>query len=101
MTSLTATDNSLKLFTAQDALDVISSGLPGCIFSPENLDPEFFHLQNGLAGEIFQKFTNYRFPVAFVIPVEHNYGSRTTELIRDHKIHPYIRFFESSEEATE
>jgi hypothetical protein len=29
-------------------------------------DPQFFQLRTGLAGEILQKFTNYRFVVAIV-----------------------------------
>jgi len=99
MYSLSAKDNRLNLYSEQDALDVIASGLPACIFVPDDMHPEFFDLSNGIAGQVFQKFTNYNFQVAIVIPLSHGYGERIAELIRDHRSHPFVRFFESAEEA--
>lgn len=99
MTSLLASDNNLNLHNETDALDVLSSGLAGCIFTPQDVHPEFFDLQNGIAGEIFQKFVNYNFPVAFIVSADHQFGDRVTELIRDHSRHPSIRFFETVEAA--
>ena len=100
MISLLAKENGLVLLSTNDALDVLSSGLPGCIFTPGDVHPEFFDLQNGIAGDIFQKFINYGFRVAFVTPPEHGYGERITELMRDHRNHPCVRFFTSIEDAT-
>lgn len=97
--SLMAKDHGLTLGTASDALDVIGSGLPGCIFTQADLAPDFFDLRNGLAGEIFQKFVNYQFPVAFILSNDHGLGNRVTELIRDHRRHSTIRFFGTAEEA--
>ena len=99
MTSLLACDNGLFLGSEQDALDALSSGLPGCIFTPNELSTDFFELNNGIAGSVFQKFVNYRFPVVIVIPTDHAYGERVSELVRDHQTHPYIRFHHSIEDA--
>ena len=93
MISLLAADHKLRLFTDQDALSVIFSGLDGCIFTPEDLHPDFFELANQLAGNVFQKFVNYRYSVAIVIEDITAYGTRVEELIQDHTSHPYIRFF--------
>lgn len=97
--SLMAQDHGLKLQSASDALTAIGSGLPGCIFTPADVGNDFFDLRNGLAGEVFQKFVNYNFQAAFVLPEDHGYGDRVTELIRDHRRHSVVRFFRSVEEA--
>ena len=86
LNALLAGENGVTLHSTDDALDVMSSGLPGCIFTPEDLHPDFFDLKNGIAGDIFQKFINYNYRVAFVIPADHGYGERVTELMRDQRI---------------
>lgn len=96
---LLARDNGLKLLSADDAIDVISSGLPGCVFATSDLSPEFFDLSNGIVGAVFQKFINYGFRVAFVLPHDHGLGDRITELAREHARHPCVRFVTSQEEA--
>lgn len=49
--------------TAQDALDLIGAAFAGATtvaIPTARLDPRFFDLTTGLAGEILQKFVNYR-----------------------------------------
>ena len=99
MTSLLASANNLTLHSESDALDAMSSGLTGCIFTIEDLHPDFFDLQNGIAGAVFQKFVNYNFRVAFIVPDNHDLGDRVTELVRDHRNHPCVRFFSTVESA--
>jgi N-acetylglutamate synthase-like GNAT family acetyltransferase len=99
MKSLLASDNGLTLQSESDALDVLSSGLPACIFYPEDLHPDFFDLSNQIAGTVLQKFVNYNYRVAIVLDDDHGYGERVTELIRDHKSHPFVQFFASADEA--
>ncbi len=101
MTSLLARDHGLSLHSENDALDILSSGMSGCVFFPEDLHPEFFDLSNQLAGNTFQKFINYGFRIAIVLPVEHGFGDRIDELIHDHRSHPCVRFFTSEREALE
>lgn len=55
--------------TAQDALDLIGACFSGAelVAVPvERLDPEFFSLGTRVAGEIMQKFVNYRLRLAVV-----------------------------------
>ncbi len=99
MGSLRASDHGFHLATVDDALDVLASGLPGCVFEVSDLSAEFFTLANGLAGDCFQKFVNYHFAVGFVLGDAHGFGERINELMRDHRAHPYIRFFSTSADA--
>ena len=54
----------------QDALDVMANasceGARGVIINEKNLRPEFFELKTGMAGEILQKFSNYRMKLAII-----------------------------------
>ena len=89
----------LRLDQPSDALDAMSSGLPGCIFTEADLHAEFFSLSNGLAGEIFQKFSTYQFRAAFVIEDFDRLSPRVAELAYDHRKHPCVRLFEHTTEA--
>ena len=55
---------------AQDALDIMANagyqGARSIILYEKNLRPEFFELQTGMAGEILQKFSNYRVKIAII-----------------------------------
>lgn len=56
--------------SAEDALglmgDLYYQGFDKVILYQENLSVEFFDLKNGMAGEILQKFSNYRMQLAIV-----------------------------------
>lgn len=97
--SLLACDHGIRLAGEQDALDAMSSGLPGCIFKMADVCDEYFDLANGIAGATFQKFVNYGYRVAFVIPEPEGMSIRVQELMRDHRRHPNIRFFENVSDA--
>lgn len=53
-----------NLQTAEDGLDLVGNayyqGFEGVILKRHHLTPAFFDLKTGLAGEILQKFSNYR-----------------------------------------
>ena len=85
--------------STDDAMAIIYSGTLGRVVHLHELPRHFFELENRLAGDVFQKFTNYRYPLAIVIPPNHSLGQRATELMLDHKHHPYIRFFHTAPEA--
>ena len=64
-------DKSEKIATAQDALDLMASAqynhdCAGLIVFKESLGDSFFDLKTGVAGEILQKFSNYRMKLAIV-----------------------------------
>lgn len=54
----------------EDALqllgDLYYQGFDGLILSERIIIPEFFELRNGMAGEILQKFSNYRMRLAII-----------------------------------
>ena len=57
-----------KWLTVSDALDCMAAatydGCVGVIVPKECLTEDFFDLRTGLAGEILQKFTNYKMKIA-------------------------------------
>jgi hypothetical protein len=60
----------LVLRTVQDGIDLVGNlayqGFDGVILHAHHVTPAFFDLQTGLAGEILQKFSNYRMRLAVV-----------------------------------
>ena len=54
----------------QDVLDYVGNayyqGAEGVILHEENLGPDFFRLETGLAGELLQKFAQYGVKLAIV-----------------------------------
>lgn len=99
MNSRLARDHGLRLDSVDDAMDVIASRVDRCIFTTGDVSADFYDLRTRIAGETFQKFINYNCRVAFVLPPEHEFGPRITELAREHACHPVIRFFETTDAA--
>jgi len=56
--------------TVEDGLDLLGNlyyqGFDKIIIHEKNITPEFFNLKTGIAGEILQKFSNYRVSLAIV-----------------------------------
>jgi len=98
-TSRLAKDHNLRIDTINDAMDIITSGVRRCVFTSSDVSDDFFDLRTRLAGEVFQKLINYNCQVAIVLPEDHPYGDRVTELAREHAAHPVIRFFPTVEKA--
>lgn len=55
---------------AEEGLDLLGNlyyqGFYKIIIHQHHITPAFFDLKNGMAGEILQKFSNYRMPLAIV-----------------------------------
>ena len=71
----------------------------GLVIDEKNLAPEFFDLKSGLAGQVLQKFVNYRTKLAVIIRDPSVYGGRFGELMHEHRIHPTVRFFSGDQSA--
>lgn len=84
-----------SLRSAADIPDLIGAayGQDAVLLTAADLAPEFLDLKTGLLGELFQKVTNYRLPLALVLPDAAAYGPRFSELVLEHRSHPLIRFF--------
>ena len=64
------TADEILIRTTQDALDLmvncVYNGADRIILHEKNIAPEFFDLKTRLAGDILQKFSNYRARLAIV-----------------------------------
>jgi hypothetical protein len=96
-----ASDSGIYIRSFADISEAIGVciGTEGLVLTGFDLAPEFFDLRSGLAGELFQKFINYKIPVALVLPYPEAYGERFGELAYEHKTHNMIRFVRSKDEA--
>jgi hypothetical protein len=77
--------------------DSVEAG--GLVLDEKDLSPDFFDLRTGFAGEVLQKFTNYRARLAIVVADPAVYGSRFGELAYEHRTHKNVRFFGSPQLA--
>jgi hypothetical protein len=63
-------DDKFIIRDSQDVLDLmVNTGSGTCdriIIYERNIDRRFFDLKTGFAGEILQKFSNYRFRLAII-----------------------------------
>lgn len=75
--------DDIVLLTAQDGLDLLGNlyfqGFDRAIVHQRNITPDFFDLKNGIAGEVLQKFSNYRFRLAIV----GDFSQYTSKSIKD------------------
>lgn len=62
--------DNIEINSTQDALDMMADcgyqGAGKIIISKKNINPDFFDLKTGIAGEILQKFSNYNVILAIV-----------------------------------
>ena len=87
--------------SSSDINDALVKGIGqgGVVATEEDLCPEFFDLRTGFAGELLQKFVNYRVRLAVVISDPSAYGERFSELVSEHATHGSVRFFRFEEDA--
>ena len=96
-----ASDSGISIDSFGDISNALGAclGTQGLILTEKDLAPEFFDLHTGLAGELFQKFINYKVRVAIVLPDVNAYGNRFSELAYEHASHNLIRFVQTDEDA--
>ncbi|MFY9607079.1 MAG: DUF4180 domain-containing protein [Blastocatellia bacterium] len=96
-----ASESGISIGSDNDISDALGAclGADGLILVESDLAPDFFDLRTGLAGEVFQKFINYRLRLAIVLADVDAYGERFSELAYEHRSHSMIRFVRSKEEA--
>lgn len=62
--------DGILIHTTEDAVDLLGNanfqGAGSVIVHSEQLHEEFFNLKSGIAGDILQKFSNYRMKLAIV-----------------------------------
>lgn len=86
-----------------DILDFMGEvGYQGCsrlIVHSADLSPDFFDLRTGLAGEVFQKFSNYRMRLAIVGDFSHLTSRSWRDFIRESNRGKTVSFQSTMEEA--
>ncbi len=96
-----ASEVNVRILSIRDVSDALGAvyGADGLLLTETDLSLEFFDLRSGIAGELFQKFTNYQIHLAIVVNDLEVYSERFGELAFEHKNHKLIRFFNSVETA--
>lgn len=93
--------SDLRIDAAGDIGDALAASIDagGLVLDEKQLSPNFFDLRTGLAGEVLQKFTNYRARLAIIVADDAAYGSRFSELMYEHRTHRSVRFFATAQLA--
>jgi len=93
----------VKISSSEEILDLIAeAGYQDCIaliLHCESLHEDFFDLKTGLAGEILQKFSNYRMKLSVIGDFSGYGGKSLKDFIRESNRTGIITFVESLEEA--
>ena len=99
------TSDNLIIETAEDVLDLMGNlyyqGFDSIILHEKNLTPAFFDLKTGIAGEILQKFSNYRMRLAIIGNFEKYPAKSIQDFIFESNKVGRINFLGSVEEALE
>jgi hypothetical protein len=89
--------------TPEDMLDIMGdaryNGCDAIIIHRESLHPDFFDLKTKLAGEILQKFSNYRMRLAITGDFSEIKSKSLRDFIRESNRTGIIWFVETLEEA--
>jgi hypothetical protein len=96
-------DANFLISEPQDVLDLmgdaVSENCNRMIVNEKNLNPDFFRLHTGLAGEILQKFSNYGFSLAVVGEFDKYKSKNLQDFMRESNKGRRIFFVSSFEEA--
>ncbi len=91
--------------SAQDGLDLMGNiyyqGFDKIVLYEENITPDFFDLKTKIAGEILQKFSNYRIGLAIVGDFSKFESKSMRDFIFESNKAQHINFVNMLEEALE
>ncbi|MCE6991375.1 DUF4180 domain-containing protein [Dyadobacter sp. CY323] len=89
--------------TPEDGLDLLGNlyyqGFDSIIINEKNVSPDFFDLKTGIAGEILQKFSNYRVGLAIIGDFSKYPGKSISDFIFESNKGRHINFVGSLPEA--
>lgn len=89
--------------SAQDGLDLLGNlyyqGFDKIIIHEQNIIPDFFDLKNGIAGEVLQKFSNYRMPLTIVGDFKKYESKSLNDFTFESNKGKHVNFVASTEEA--
>lgn len=89
--------------STDEALDLLGNayyqGFDGLIIHVHQLPGTFFDLSSGMAGEVLQKFSNYRMPVAIIGDLTQHPSKALQDFIRESNKGKQVQFHNTIEEA--
>ncbi|HYG37506.1 MAG TPA: DUF4180 domain-containing protein [Cytophagales bacterium] len=89
--------------STEDGLDLLGNiyyqGFDRIIVHQKNITPDFFYLKNGMAGEILQKFSNYRVRLAIIGDFAQHTGKSIQDFIFESNKIGHVNFVSSLSEA--
>ncbi len=95
--------DDLLIKEIQDGLDLLVNvyyqDMDRMILHEKNIVPEFFDLKTGIAGEILQKFSNYKMKLAIVGEFSKYKNKSLNDFIFESNKNGNINFVDSLEEA--
>lgn len=96
---------STVIATTEDGLELLGNlyfqGFDKVILHEKNITPDFFDLKTGIAGEILQKFSNYRVRLAIVGDFSAYQSKSIRDFIFESNKRRHINFVGSIAEAVE
>lgn len=96
---------SILITTVQDGLDVLVNlyyqGFDKVILHHHTITPNFFHLKTGIAGEILQKFSNYRVHLIIVGDFSRYQSKSLRDFIFESNKGRQVNFVKTISEAAE
>jgi hypothetical protein len=97
--------DELIIATAQDGLDLLGNlyyqAFDCIVIHEQNITPSFFDLKTGIAGEVLQKFSNYRMRLAIIGDFTKYSGKSIRDFIYESNKGGRINFLSSIPEALE
>lgn len=97
------TSDSLLIKAPEDGLDLLGNiyyqGFDKMIIHEKSITPDFFDLKSGIAGEILQKFSNYRMPLAIVGDFTQYESKSIKDFIRESNQRKQVIFVDTVDEA--
>ncbi|MFS4432333.1 DUF4180 domain-containing protein [Chryseobacterium sp. S90] len=95
--------DNIIIQSAQDGLDLMGNiyyqGFDKVILYEKNITPEFFDLKTKIAGEILQKFSNYRIGLAIVGNFDKYESKSLRDFIFESNKTKHVNFLGSLEDA--
>lgn len=95
--------DKIILQSVEDGLDLLGTiyyqGFDKLIIYEKNITPEFFDLKTKMAGDILQKFSNYRVGLAIVGDFEKYQSKSIRDFIFESNKTKHIIFTETPEDA--
>lgn len=94
---------SLRIANEKDALDLVAlcgeNETDKLLLDGDCLDPAFFDLKSGLAGEVLLKLSNYRIRAALIMPQERVVTGRFAEFVLETNRGDQFRVYDQYEDA--